>query len=176
MTLLLLILSKMINVLHPLILKFAIDGIACTDTELNKCNTGQTWVLVAMYPIVRFLADFINNIREIPFANVSASSEIYIAHKVYSHITNQSLAFHLSRETGKVIRIVSRGSQSFSSILRYALFNLLPMIIEVVFVEIIIITFCPIAFFFITLGSVALYVIGTGVLRNGGPNTLKVWL
>jgi len=63
-----------------------------------------------MYAIVRFLADFVNNMREIPFANVSASAEIYIAHMVFSHIQNQSLAFHLSRETGKVIRTVSRGS------------------------------------------------------------------
>jgi ABC-type transport system involved in Fe-S cluster assembly fused permease/ATPase subunit len=75
-----------------------------------------------MYCVVRFSADFVNNIREIPFANVSASAEIFIAHLVYTHIQNQSLAFHLSRETGKVIRTVSRGSQSFSTILRMALF------------------------------------------------------
>jgi ABC-type transport system involved in Fe-S cluster assembly fused permease/ATPase subunit len=39
-----------------------------------------------MYAILRFTADFVNNMREIPFANVSASAEIFIAHKVYSHI------------------------------------------------------------------------------------------
>ena len=38
LTVLLLIVSKMINVLHPLILKYAIDGIACTESELTHCN------------------------------------------------------------------------------------------------------------------------------------------
>jgi ATP-binding cassette subfamily B protein len=104
-------------------LKFAIDSITCQTENGKDCeDQSQTYFLVAMYATVRFLADFVNNMREIPFANVSASAEIYIAHMVYSHIQNQSLAFHLSRETGKVIRTVSRGSQSFSTILRMALF------------------------------------------------------
>ena len=74
----------------------------------------QTYILVIMYAVTRFAADLVNNIRELPFANVSAAAEIYIAHMVYNHIQNQSLEFHLSRETGKIIRIVSRGSQSFA--------------------------------------------------------------
>lgn len=41
-----------------------------------------------MYALARFLADFVNYVREVPFANVSASAEIYIAHMVYSHIQN----------------------------------------------------------------------------------------
>ena len=97
-----------------------------------------------MYCVVRFAADFVNNIREIPFANVSASAEIYIAHMVYTHVQNQSLAFHLSRETGKVIRTVSRGSQSFSMILRMALFQILPLIVELCLVLTVVFTLYPI--------------------------------
>lgn len=111
-----------------------------------------------MYAIVRFTADFVNNIREIPFANVSASAEIYIAHLVYSHIQNQSLAFHLSRETGKVIRTVSRGSQSFSTILRMALFQIFPLCVELILVMFIIMGLYPIVFFFVVLTSVVVYV------------------
>ena len=113
LTFILLFVSKGLNVTHPIILKYAIDEIqGCLDE--NGCpNSDTVYFLVAMYCAVRFAADFVNNIREIPFANVSASAEIYIAHLVYTHVQNQSLAFHLSRETGKVIRTVSRGSQSF---------------------------------------------------------------
>jgi len=110
LTFILLFVAKGLNVTHPLILKFAIDSIQECDTYEGCRNTGNTYFLVAMYCVVRFTADFVNNIREIPFANVSASAEIYIAHLVYTHVQNQSLAFHLSRETGKVIRTVSRGS------------------------------------------------------------------
>jgi len=100
-----LLLSRGLNVLHPVILKLAVDAITASDPD-----HAHTYLLISMYCVVRFLADFVNNIREIPFANVSASAEIYIAHMVYNHIQHQSLAFHLSRETGKIIRIVSRGS------------------------------------------------------------------
>jgi ATP-binding cassette, subfamily B, heavy metal transporter len=81
LTVLMLLLSRGLNVTHPLILKFAIDEISGVDD-----NHGHTYMLITMYCVVRFLADFVNNIREIPFANVSASAEIYIAHLVYNHI------------------------------------------------------------------------------------------
>ena len=48
-----------------------------------------------------------------------------------------SLAYHLSRQTGKIIRMVSRGSQSFASIVRMLIFNILPLIVEVVMVLIV---------------------------------------
>lgn len=82
-----LLLSRGLNVLHPLILKYAIDAITKDDAgESDPDSHGHTYLLVTMYCVVRFLADFVNNIREIPFANVSASAEIYIAHLVYNHI------------------------------------------------------------------------------------------
>jgi ATP-binding cassette subfamily B protein len=169
LTFILLFISKGLNVLHPLLLKFAID-------EIQKCHfinnheecpdSSHTYFLVAMYCTVKFSADFVNNIREIPFANVSASAEIFIAHLVYTHIQNQSLAFHLSRETGKVIRTVSRGSQSFSTILRMALFSIVPLIVELILVMIIILSLYPVVFFCVVFTSVFVYVTLTIVLTE----------
>jgi ATP-binding cassette, subfamily B, heavy metal transporter len=64
--------------------------------------------------VVKFSAELVNNLREIPFATVMANAEVFIADKVYNHVQSQSLAFHLNRETGKIIRICSRGSSSFA--------------------------------------------------------------
>ncbi len=72
----------------------------------------------------------------------------------------------MSRETGKIIRIVSRGSQSFSQILRIALFSLLPLVIELSMVLVIIFTLYPIPFTIITGGSVVIYVLVTGVITE----------
>jgi ABC-type multidrug transport system fused ATPase/permease subunit len=111
---------KGVNVFVPIVLKEAVDSIVCTEDTVkdlnfllrtNKCpSEAETYSAIGMYVIVKFLADFINYIREIPFANMAAVAEISIAHDVYDHIQRQSLAFHLGRETGKIIRIVSRGS------------------------------------------------------------------
>lgn len=165
LTFVLLILSRTLNVTHPLILKMAIDNITCYSSvsiPYTVCeDTDYTYFLIAMYVGTRFMADFVNYIREIPFASISASAEIFIAHKVYTHIQSQSLAFHLSRETGKIIRIVSRGSQSFASILRMALFNLVPLIFELILVMVVIFKLYPATFFFIILSSVVVYITAT---------------
>jgi ABC-type transport system involved in Fe-S cluster assembly fused permease/ATPase subunit len=143
---------------HPVILKFLIDALFASQPEY--------W-LVVLYVVARFLADIAKSLSEVPFSNISANAEVHIANKVYNHIQNQSLAFHLKREgisslskilylasnssnskipkyflkfskekmlsvveintcqphrkqgTGKIIRICSRGSQSFAQILRY---------------------------------------------------------
>lgn len=86
LTFILLFLAKGINVTHPIILKYTIDEVqACLDED--SCpNSDNVYFLVTLYCIVRFAADFANYIREIPFANVSASAEIFIAHSVYKHV------------------------------------------------------------------------------------------
>lgn len=88
LTFFLLIISRLLNVSHPLILKYAIDAVSCDSATDGSCSsdTGHTYLLIVMYALVRFLADLVNNIREIPFATVSASAEIYIAHLVYNHV------------------------------------------------------------------------------------------
>ncbi len=64
------------------------------------------------------------------------------------------------------MRIVSRGSQSFASILRIALFNILPLIIELLLVMTIILVLYPIVFFIVTAVSVVLYVLATVFLTE----------
>ena len=64
-------------------------------------------------------------------------AEVSIAHDVYDHVQRQQLAFHLNRQTGKIIRLVSRGSQAFATILRMLMFNILPLLVELVFVLVI---------------------------------------
>lgn len=75
--------------LHPIILKYLIDTITAEDDDPTLTADGastSTYMLVIIYATVKFSADFVNNIREIPFANVAASAETYIAHLVYNHI------------------------------------------------------------------------------------------
>jgi ABC-type multidrug transport system fused ATPase/permease subunit len=111
LTFLCLILSKCFNVAHPAILGMVVDSLVCAGKGLDNCPTKmETYQLVGAYALLKFLADFVRYIVEIPFSNVSASAEVYIASMVYKHIQNQSLSFHLNRETGKIVRLTSRGS------------------------------------------------------------------
>ena len=112
------------------------------------------------------MSDLLNYLREIPYATMSALAEISIAHDVYDHVQRQSLAFHLGRETGKIIRIVSRGSQSFASVLRMISFNLVPLQIEICLVLIIFGTLFDWRFLLLQLGAISFYIFVTYTLTE----------
>ena len=57
-----------------------------SDPDRDDSYNVTIYFLIALYAMIRFSADFTNYIREIPFANVAASAEIYIAHMVYNHV------------------------------------------------------------------------------------------
>lgn len=128
---------------------------------------GQSiYALVALYTVAKLAADLVNNIREVTFAHVAANAEVQIADKVYNHIQNQSLAFHLKRETGKIIRICSRGSQSFAQILRYVIFSIWPLFMELAFVVVVIGFFFPFWFFILVILSIVAYIVDTFVVTE----------
>lgn len=82
------VLTKLLNVTHPLILKVAIDAITCVadDSVDGTCPPHQeVYFLVALYGLTKFAAEIINYLREIPFSQVSGSAEVFIASTVYEH-------------------------------------------------------------------------------------------
>ena len=122
------------------------------------------WIL--LYALTKFGAEFVNYIREIPFAYIAANAEKHIAAIIYEHVQSLSLAWHLHRETGKVIRIVGKGAHSFAHILRYMLFNILPLIIEICFILGVIASKYNIVFFITNLICFIVYTIITLVITE----------
>ena len=175
---LILIISRFGNVIHPLVLKQVVANIAC-DPETTKLKDGcpepkVTYILILVYAVTKFAADLLNYIREIPFAYIAANAEKYIAALVYRHIQNQSLAFHLSRETGKIIRIVSKGSNSFAMVLRFSLFNILPVFVEIVLVIGAIGYLYQPKFFWLNFGAMLLYLLATVIATEWRAKFFKV--
>ncbi len=63
--------------------------------------------------MARFVAAMLEQIQLFCFAPGAADCRIGISAYVMAHLHDQPLSFHLHRETGKVLRTVSRGSKSF---------------------------------------------------------------
>jgi hypothetical protein len=86
----LMIVAKALIVTYPFFLKLAIDGITCDQSIQSLEGTicpvpNEIYLYIGMYGAIKFSADFINYIRELPFANVMASAECHIANMVYKH-------------------------------------------------------------------------------------------
>lgn len=134
--LLLVFVVKIAQVTNPLILWKVIDSIMCEETVgsgvSEQCPTEEeTYTLILFYTGIKLAYDVIGTMRDIPYAMMAAAAETAIADEVYFHVQSLSLAYHLSRETGRVIRIVSRGSQQFVMILRQLFYNMLGIFIEI---------------------------------------------
>jgi ATP-binding cassette, subfamily B, heavy metal transporter len=54
--------------------------------------------------------------------------------RTFRHLHDLSLSYHLSRKTGGLSRIITRGINGVDSVLRFALFNTIPTALEIVFV------------------------------------------
>ena len=83
------ILSKAFATAHPALLGMTVNSFVCAaKAEAGvECPTQkETYLLISLYAICKFMADFIRYVVEIPFSNVSASAEVYIASMVYKHI------------------------------------------------------------------------------------------
>jgi hypothetical protein len=76
------------KVVTPLILKQAVDAIICDhkDEDSDCPSEQQTYIFIIAYAFAKFGEDLLNNLREIPYANMAATAEISIAHDVYDHV------------------------------------------------------------------------------------------
>ena len=125
LSLVLMVVGRIANISVPLALKAAVDQVTLGRVPV---------VPVILYGSLRFLADTCKELRDILFSVVGAEATRSISLDVFNHVQHLSVRFHLARKTGAVLRGVSRGAQSFADILRYVVFQLAPVFLEVLVV------------------------------------------
>tara|TARA_B100001121_G_scaffold191477_1_gene167250 strand:- start:395 stop:1930 length:1536 start_codon:yes stop_codon:yes gene_type:complete len=100
-----------------------------------------------------------SEIKDSLFSFVSQSATREIALLVFKHLHSLSIDFHFSRKTGALGRFMDRGTKGIEFLMRYVVFNIIPVIVEIILVCIIfnhlfgniysLITFCTIFTFVI---------------------------
>ena len=130
LALLFLVLSKLAMVGVPVVLKFIIDAL---DTPPDQTATLPVALLLA-YGLLRFINSGFNELRDVIFARVRYHAMRELSVTTLRHLHRLSLRFHLERNTGAISRDMERGAQSFSSILNYLVFNIVPTAAEVLLV------------------------------------------
>lgn len=120
-----LVLGKMAGLVTPIILKLIVDDLTEGDFP---------WHYVILYGLGRFGAVLCSSLQDVVFSAVSAAMERAAAMELFNHLQHLSLAFHVNRETGSVLRSVSRGASSFGMVVRVAFFNIAPVGVQVLLV------------------------------------------
>ncbi|HEY4193727.1 MAG TPA: ABC transporter transmembrane domain-containing protein, partial [Mesorhizobium sp.] len=124
---LLVVASKVVQVyVGPYAYKYAIDHMAHGDRGLGWLIVG----LVVAYVAARFGTTLFDNVRNVVFERVGQEATRRLASRVFRHLHQLSLRFHLERRTGAVTKVVERGTKSIDTMLYFMLFNIAPTILE----------------------------------------------
>ncbi|KAI3450195.1 hypothetical protein Pfo_006860 [Paulownia fortunei] len=141
--LVLLIGAKVVNVQVPFLFKLAVDWLATATgnagalAEFTAANStflalfASPAAILIGYGIARSGASAFNELRTAIFSKVALRTIRLVSRKVFSHLHELDLRYHLSRETGALNRIIDRGSRAINFILSSMVFNVVPTILEI---------------------------------------------
>ena len=155
-----LVAAKLVNISVPFFLKTVID-------EVSRPTLAALPVaaLVA-YGAARLGAALFGELQDAVFAKVGQRAGRRIALRVYDHLFQLSLAYHLQRRTGELSRAIERGVKSMAFLLQTALFSMVPVLVEFILVMVILLWRYPFSFAAITFVTVAAYAVFTIVTTN----------
>src|SRR3954447_25947821 len=141
--------------------KAVIDGMSS-----HSAPFGVVAGLVAGYATARFAGVLSDNLRNALFEKVGQSAARRLAGKVFRHVHDLSLRFHLERRTGSLSKIVERGTKSIDMMLYFLLFNIAPTVIELAAICVIFLVKFGAGLVAATLAIVAVYITFTRMVTD----------
>ena len=159
----LLVLAKLITVATPFFYKGAVDGLA--KDAVPMLGLGAVALTVA-YGMSRLMMAGFQQLRDAVFAPVAQRALRKLAHETFDHIHALSLRYHVGRRTGGLSRIIERGVKGVEFLLRFVLFSIGPLILELVLVGVILTTMFDIWYLVIVAVTITLYVTFTFVVTE----------
>ena len=157
----LLITAKLANVAVPLILKEIVDALSP-----SKALLVLPAMLLLAYGLLRFASTLCGELRDAVFAKVTQRAIRRVASKVFCHLHELSLRFHLERQTGGVSRDIERGTNGIRLLLNFMLFNILPTLLEIGLVAAILLAKYDIWFTLIIAITLVVYVAFTLIITE----------
>ena len=156
--LLLLICGKIVSVSTPFFYKAAVDSLA------NDAR-GEAWLLAigaigltVAYGVARLGAVAFNELRDVVFVRVGQRALRKLALETFTHIHRLSMRYHIGRKTGGLSRIIERGVKGVDFLLRFMLFSIGPLILELLMVMVIFAVLFGPSYALVVLATITLYV------------------
>ncbi|MFD0978477.1 ABCB family ABC transporter ATP-binding protein/permease [Tropicimonas aquimaris] len=156
--LVILLLAKLVAVTTPFFYKGAVDALAGDSPDgATMLALGAVGLTVA-YGVVRLMNIALQQLRDVVFARVSQGALRKLALRTFRHIHALSLRYHISRKTGALSRIMERGVKGVSFLLRFLLFSIGPLLLELILVCGILVTLFDWRFLAVLVVTIVLYV------------------
>ena len=148
-----LVAAKVANVGVPVLLKQIVDSL-----DARTAMLAVPLMLLVAYGLLRLSTTLFTELREFLFAKALQRAMRKIGLQVFRHLHALSMRFHLSRQTGGLTRDVERGQRGISTLTSFALFSILPTLVEIVMVATILLAKYDWTFAAITAGALVVYI------------------
>ncbi len=133
-----LIAAKVVTIAMPLAYKAAVDALTAIPQSDAVSRAVQIsavpLALIVAYGVARVSMIGFIQLRDVLFTHIGQHATRVLATETFRHVHNLSLRFHLERKTGGLSRVLDRGKLAIDLIIRLVALNLVPTILEVVFV------------------------------------------
>ena len=152
-----LVLSKLVTVATPILYKYAVDALAGEAPDgATMLGLGAVGLTLA-YGMARFLSTGFQQLRDVAFAAVGARALRELALETFRHIHRLSLRYHLTRRTGGLSRIIERGVKGVDFLLRFLIFSIGPLALELILVAAILFFLFDVWYLAAVVLTIALY-------------------
>ncbi|MBW4984546.1 ABC transporter ATP-binding protein/permease [Mameliella sp. CS4] len=149
-----LVLAKLIAVGTPILYKQAVDTLSGDVSDLMLGAVGLTLA----YGMARLMTVGFQQLRDAVFAKVGQRALRRLALETFTHIHRLSMRYHITRKTGGLSRIIERGVKGVEFLLRFLLFSIGPLMLELMLVAGVLFYLFDVWYLAVVVGVVALYV------------------
>ncbi len=162
LALLALLTAELITVGIPFIYKGAVDSLTSGEAiDIAGVVAIGAVTLTIAYGVTRVMSVLFHQLRDVIFAKVGQRALRTIALETFKHIHNLSLRYHITRKTGGLSRIVERGVKGVDWLLRFVLFSIGPLLLQLLMVCTVLWIVLGFWYFATILIAISLYVVFT---------------
>ena len=158
LAMLMLVASKLVTAATPFLFGISVDALAGDNANGSFLLALGGIGLVVTYGFSRLMTVGFQQLRDVIFAKVGQRALRRLALQTFEHIHALSLRYHITRKTGGLSRIIERGVKGVEFLLRYVLFSIGPLSLELVLTAIILAVAFDVSYMFVLVATMALYI------------------
>jgi ATP-binding cassette subfamily B protein len=156
-SLLVLVASKLVAVGTPFFYKAAVDALSGDAGQAMLVAIGAVGLTVA-YGMARLMTVGFQQLRDAVFTRVGQRALRQLALETFTHIHALSLRYHITRKTGGLSRIIERGVKGVDFLLRFLIFSIGPLVLELVLVSAVLFFLFDATYLAVLVVTIAIYV------------------
>jgi|TARA_B110000908_G_scaffold172646_1_gene241616 ABC-type transport system involved in Fe-S cluster assembly fused permease/ATPase subunit len=150
-----LVASKLVAAGMPFLTGWAVDVLA--GEKVAVLTLGAIGLTVA-YGLARLMNVGFQQLRDAIFAKVAQRALRELARETFEHIHQLSMRYHITRKTGGLSRIIERGVKGVEFLLRFLLFSIGPLILELLLTAVIFSLYFDLWYLAVLSVTITLYV------------------